>query len=958
MTVHGQLFESPITVGILNGGIEDLACADVNLDGAVDVLAMGDATSLAGARLFLNDGSGNFTAEPDLIEDSLTVPECVFLKDLDGDWYPDAVYQTSTDVFVSMNQRGRGFAEEVKILDADIRIEHLTIVDLDCDGDQDLVYLQGLVGPVMVVYNEGEAGWTAPVRLLDDDYRAFDVSDLDGDGHWDIAAAEESDSATRRLALFFGNGSTPQTASWSTVFVPYDNAYGFGQQVMLEDFTGDGFPDVAMSEGSSLGRTVLFEGGGASRVFASPRPIERIVKKSYARGDVTGDGLPDILTESQSSAADLLVYHNTNGHEMEVFETIENGSGLSAGTVGTHVADFDGDGHVDAIYAQKSFAPVRFAKGTGQVIPGDHQAKHEHPGVPTFPNAKVPQAIRAKATAPQEVVFFAGTGVYTAKVGSGGFDAPVLKYTAPRTIIAMDTGNLDADAADEIVIALGKQLFGNPEYIVLDRTVTGALAAGNTGTLGGVATLLDLSDINEDGALDLIAICQGDKTVRLFHGDGLGDFGTLDSSVTLSHTPGGEKAVVVDYDGDGNLDILTDEDSNSVFKTILLIRSNGTSLIDAERLNLASYNASPAASAHPSDSFDAPLPALGDYDNDGDLDRVTFSTQSVPNLLYCENITPPAPGITVTYGPMATLSDTTAQVLGSLTLSQVAGDGAPIRLQSIALRFRHVFFTEMSSCAVDAILASLTMIRDLDNNGSVSAGDVAIPVRLAGRSPGDLFIFNLNASITDALTLSPGETQTFLIMGEARSDAHTLSRHGAFRFSVDAARFVIEDSGFDPNPLLGAVPSGASAGQVFHLDGPSTYHAFQFNGFGTYDQVPPLGTLGDIDGDGMTNLYEYLAGTEMNEADPDPVTSTGEPELILQYSERVGLAFGDGFTPEWSPDLLNWYESGDGPPGDSRTITITLLPPEAAPAGRVLKRAQLETGGTKGFLQVRGVLAD
>ncbi len=135
---------------------------------------------------------------------------------------------------------------------------------------------------------------------------------------------------------------------------------------------------------------------------------------------------------------------------------------------------------------------------------------------------------------------------------------------------------------------------------------------------------------------------------------------------------------------------------------------------------------------------------------------------------------------------------------------------------------------------------------------------------------------------------------------------------------------------------------------VFELIG-SGYDSFldrYFPDRASQDEATVFGDTADQDGDGIVTPLEALFGLDPTVADAHlaPVEAmfdrdTGQLSLI--YREAAQL-LGVAPQPEWSPDLVNWYLSGDGPsPWDTRNIVIETLGLEDGV--RFRKAARLES---------------
>ena len=341
----GATFAGPMTYAASAGASTLVFLADMNHDGAPDIVTGHHTTAGSGAAVLLNDGTGSFGFRlPATSTNATVLPSAV--ADFNGDTHPDVLLLE----FIEQGSRlrlllgnGTGTLTPQPVFAVVSPTAFFAIgADLDGDGDQD-VLTRGTAGDLVVFRNNGSGVFGAPVSLLatspTDDSPV--VRDLNGDSRPDIAIAGPGAAFTVLLANATGSYEAP--VAFPTASVPRIRA--------VADVNADGFLDVALTEGSSsqgTARLTLRFGDGAGAFGPEVEVLTGNTVQSPTFADVNGDGQVDLIT--------------THPPRNTVAVQLGNGSGGFAAPVhfstpafsNPAVADLNDDGRPDIVVGDVS----------------------------------------------------------------------------------------------------------------------------------------------------------------------------------------------------------------------------------------------------------------------------------------------------------------------------------------------------------------------------------------------------------------------------------------------------------------------------------------------------------------------------------------------------------------------------------------------------------------------------
>ncbi|MEM7165040.1 MAG: VCBS repeat-containing protein [Planctomycetota bacterium] len=219
------------------GSVSGLATGDFDGDGATDVVA---ATSGAGVRLFTGDGTGNLTPAPA----GLIAPP----------------------------------------------VRSLVALDLDADGDRDVVVAQPMLLHTLI--NDGFGGFTSVAIAAGQGYLSLVVGDFDGNGQEDVAHLEWDGTQTIVVARA-GDGL-------GGFLAPVSVAGAAGSTLRVADLNEDGRDDLVVQP---IGMATYWHAGDMTNLLGTAQLLPS-AGNTLSVVDVDDDGHVDLLVDANVHVGD------------------------------------------------------------------------------------------------------------------------------------------------------------------------------------------------------------------------------------------------------------------------------------------------------------------------------------------------------------------------------------------------------------------------------------------------------------------------------------------------------------------------------------------------------------------------------------------------------------------------------------------------------------------------------
>lgn len=458
---------------------------------------------------------------------------------------------------------------------------HIATADLTGDGRADFVVSYPLAGQIGL-YIASLMG-TFATQLVDfpgSSPTDLTLSDVNGDGRADILASNQA-SGDMMLLVNMGGGRFatedryPATTSLRTVqLLPSGLAAGSADRpvaIATGDFDGDRYPDAAVAEGGANRLLVLHGAAGGGYLQPSIQDQYNTGRGPTAvvAADLDGDGLADIAVLNEASQ-DVSVFLGAPGGGLSAVAAQLGDSELSRIPVGRNprglrIVDINGDQRPDLLVSN-DFGDVLTILGNGDGTFRPYQRADGH----------VALAIADMNGDGTDDFVFANQSLDRVSVQLGTDESVVGDRSAGLLApTAMQVQDLNADDVPDMIVANS----GSNELLVYLGLGDGQFDAAQRFTTGTEPVGMDIADLDGDGILDVAVANRGSNDVSVFLGQGSGDDWTFIPGPRLRAEAGPASVRIADMTGpDGNPDgtpdlLVTNRDANTA--TILPGVGNG-----------------------------------------------------------------------------------------------------------------------------------------------------------------------------------------------------------------------------------------------------------------------------------------------------------------------------------------------------------------------------------------------
>ncbi len=516
-------------------------------------------------------------------------------SDLDGDGFPDAVVlcEDTRDVHVMLNDRFGGFRKVQSPLPFPKNPSDMLLLDIDSDGDDDLVVSTLNDDVVNLIENIGSGTFTYRSNLtVEGNPTRLASADLDLDGKPDLIVSNRQDTDN-----YFTDPRTGDRSRWFNTVSFFLNAGDWGftkgledanvqkgvSDIAVGDINGDGRTDLAMANMGYGNVSVLLSDGAGDFLRERPSGLDVFELASLDPNgvllrDMDGNGRLDLLALSRS-ADSLLVYRGDGKGSFTPYEQ------YFVGANPTHMAllDFDLDGDLDIATSDfKGFDRVNGPNGTVSILENLRDGIFGTYRV--FPTGTSPRGVFTydiDSDGDMDIStanYFGSTVSVLKNTGTGRFLQGV-EYSIglePYAVVMGDfdgDGNIDGASADE----------ANFRLVVLRSDGEGGFTTERfLYDIGAWPYSLRTLDIDKDGDLDLYTSNYFQSSVTILYNGGGSDFNEIFERRTVVYL--GEDmpydSLIADLNGDGLNDLVTVNRGNNIdpTDTVSIMLNDGTYL--------------------------------------------------------------------------------------------------------------------------------------------------------------------------------------------------------------------------------------------------------------------------------------------------------------------------------------------------------------------------------------------
>jgi hypothetical protein len=562
----------------IEGTPTKLAVGDINNDGNIDFVAINTGVNAVSVRL--GDGAGSFTGTKEI-----EVGEAPFqgtLKDVNQDGKLDllTVSARTNAVSIRLGDGLGGFDVPILPIQAEIpmgtSLLGLGVEDVNRDSYADLVTVGG--NAVTVRLGNGKGSFTsATTYALNYQPLSMHLSDVNRDGIVDLLLSRSKTGlygGRGIVSVRLGDGTGKFNGS-TEVNVDADPA-----QMITADVNNDGNVDLLTgnliySSGPQTVSIRLGDGTGkfsGSMDYTIGKTPAGMLTVGLAVADMNEDRKPDLLTISYRFSATTSTASTTTMNvgirlgdgqgRFQGYAEMESGQSRNAiGVRETMVVDVNNDHHLDLLIENNNISTisVKINNGLGEFneLPDIALPSDVYPysfAVGDINNDGNVDFVTANYGRTSALNNPAGGQSISVRLGDGqGSFSGATEIPLPTFPYAVRLSDINNDGKLDMVITTYSNNYNDFIFIKLGDGRGGFANSGQITQGVGRGSLVAVTDINNDGFLDLAIADQQHETLYTAMGDGKGNF----SSTQPTSTNGApDELLAEDVNNDNNIDLV------------------------------------------------------------------------------------------------------------------------------------------------------------------------------------------------------------------------------------------------------------------------------------------------------------------------------------------------------------------------------------------------------------------
>jgi hypothetical protein len=532
--------------GVGNRGV---VAIDLNGDRVLDLVTANAAADTI--SVLTGTGNGTFAAERTFASAG-HAPYAVAAGRLDGDAFPDVVTvdlsSASASVFLNDGHGGLRPPSSIPLGGGPVAVQ---TADLDRDGLDDVIVADVSRHAVRVLLNRGNDGFAAPLVLATGGTAPKSVvaADFTNDGRLDLAAVN-SRSNDVSILVARGDGTYADPLRVATIAAP--------QSLAAVDVDHNGWLDIVTASADASAVAVLrsrkdgtFDAAKAYDV-RSPRQIRGV--------DLNGDGAPDlVVSQADRDSVALLLNDGAGAFGASIELPVDGGHPTELA-----IGDLDGDGTPDVVTANEGSSDVsillqniplprvqRFAPGPNARV-NAIDGRLQQPITASFNTA----LDRASLNAPGILVYGSQSGFHAAAVDYA--EADHLVTLRPDAANAFRPGeSVTVYFTSRIRSARGMPVARGVShtFTVQPQKGSGQFVEVERVQCDKIPGTLKAADFNNDGRMDIVALCREVDGIRVHLNRGNGKFDFDHHLLLKTGGFGPWDLVPADLNNDGLIDI-------------------------------------------------------------------------------------------------------------------------------------------------------------------------------------------------------------------------------------------------------------------------------------------------------------------------------------------------------------------------------------------------------------------